>query len=237
MYASTLRAGLFTAGLALSLPGHSHAQDASPLPGTFTGNIAIVSDYIIRGASLSNQNPAIQGGFDWDSGTGIYAGMWGSSVEFGNDASVEIDFFTGYRGRIDAFIYEIGASYYWYPKTIEAGQSFWDIHVDAGYDFGAATVTLGAAYTTDDYGPLLNDQTLYYSADVAIPLAELMTVSGGAGYSTTEGRANYSDWNVGTTFAVYDWFNLDARYFDSDNEDVCGTHCDSRFVVMVSRTF
>ncbi|MCC6913415.1 MAG: hypothetical protein IT566_06910 [Rhodospirillaceae bacterium] len=237
MYANALRAGLLASGFALVIPAHAHAQDTNPLPGTFTGNIAIVSDYIVRGISLSNQNPAIQGGLDWESGTGIYAGIWGSSVEFGNDASMEFDFFTGYRGRIDAFSYEIGATYYWYPETTVSGQSFWDVHVDAGYDFGPAAVNLGMAYTTDDYGPLLNDQTLYYSADVTVPVAEMMTISAGVGHSFMEDRVNYSDWNAGATFKVYDWFNLDARYYDTDAKAICGTHCDSRFVAKISRTF
>lgn len=83
MHDNTLRAGLLVAGLALVSTTQAQAQDASPLPGTFTGNIAIVSDYIVRGISLSNQNPAIQGGFDWDSGTGIYAGSWAQASSSG----------------------------------------------------------------------------------------------------------------------------------------------------------
>ena len=236
MLFSVPRAGLFAAGLLCLLPATVHAQE-SALPGTFSGNVAFVSDYIVRGISLSNQNPAIQGGLDWDSGMGVYAGLWGSSVEFGNDASMELDVFTGYRGRVDALSYEIGATYYWYPETIEAGQSFWDVHVDVGYDFGAAAVTFGTAYTTDDYGPLLNDQTLYFSGKVAVPITDRFSISAGVGHSAMEDRPDYNDWNAGATLKVYDWFNVDARYFDSDYEAVCGTHCDARVVVKISRAF
>ena len=236
MYANILRLGLLVAGLAVLTPAQLQAQSASPFPGSFTGNVAIVSDYIIRGVSLSNENPAVQGGLDWDSGMGVYAGIWGSSVEFGNDASAEIDFAAGFRGAIDNLHYELGATYYWYPETVVAGQSFWDAHADLGYDFGFSDLTLGIAYTTDDSSPLLNDKTIYYKARIVLPVAEMMTISAGAGRSQRERRTNYSDWNAGATFKVYDWFDLDARYFDSDDV-VCGTLCDARFVVKISRSF
>jgi uncharacterized protein (TIGR02001 family) len=237
MYANTACVGLFVAGLASVVPTPVHAQQTNLLPGTFSGNVALVSDYIVRGISLSNQSPAIQGGFDWDSGVGVYTGIWGSSVEFGNDASAEIDFLAGYRGAIDAMHYELGFAYYWYPETIVAGQTFWDVHADVGYDFGFSDVTLGIAYTTDDYGPLNNDRTIYYKGKIALPVAEMMTISGSVGYSVTAGSTNYSDWNAGATFRVFDWFNLDARYFDSDNDMTCGTLCDARAVVKISRAF
>lgn len=239
MCASIRSAGLAVIGLLSLVPSPSHAQQSTPfpLPGMFTGKVAIVSDYIVRGISLSNQSPAIQGGFDWESGMGVYAGLWGSSVEFGNDASAEIDFLAGYRGAIDNVHYELGLAYYWFPKTAVAGQSFWDVHADLGYNFGISDLTLGIAYTTDDYGPLLNDKTFYTKAEIVVPVAEMMTISAGAGYSSAERRTNYSDWNAGATFNVYGWFNLDARYFDSDNVMTCGTQCDERFVVKISRTF
>lgn len=237
MCASAFRMGLLVAGLAVLIPAHARAQSPGPLPGSFTGNVAIVSDYIVRGVSLSNQNPAVQGGFDWDSGMGVFAGIWGSSVEFGNDASAEIDFLAGWRGVIDNFHYEIGGTYYWYPETVVAGQSFWDVHADLGYNFILADITLGIAYTTDDSSPLLNDKTVYYRGRISLPVAEMMTISGGAGYSFRERRSNYSDWNAGATFNVHNWFDIDARYFDSDDVPMCGTLCDERFVVRISRSF
>lgn len=237
MYANRIWAGLVVAGLAGIAPAQLNAQEAGVLPGAFSGNVVIVSDYIVRGISLSRQDPAIQGGLEWDSGMGAYAGVFGSSVEFGNDASAEIDFMAGYRGAIDQFHYKWGITYYWFPGTSVAGQSFWDVHADAGYDFGFSDLTFGVAYTTDDYGPLNGDQTFYYKATLALPVAEMMTLSGGAGYSVASRRANYSDWHAGANFKVRDWFNLDVRYFDSDNEAVCGTFCDARVVMKVSRAF
>ncbi len=237
MRTTATRGGILFAALAL-FPSHLHAAESnSVLPGSFSGNVAIVSDYIVRGMSLSNEDPAIQGGFDWDSGHGFYAGTWASSVEFGNDASAEIDFFAGYRRSIGAIKYELGIAYYWYPKTTTPGQSFWDVHADLGYDFGPFFAGVGLAYTTDDYGPLVSDQTIYYEAELVVPVAEMMTLSGSVGYSAAQYRPNYMDWDIGATFKAYDWFNLDIRYYDTDFAAVCGTLCDSRVVVKISRSF
>ena len=58
-----------------------------------SGNVALTTDYIWRGMSQTDGSPAIQGGFDADFGNGIYAGAWGSNVDFGSDSdeSMELD--------------------------------------------------------------------------------------------------------------------------------------------------
>lgn len=237
MYAKTVKAGLLAAALTVSLPGLQAAQaNGGALPGAFSANVALVSDYVVRGISLSNEDPAIQGGFDWEGGNGLFLGTWGSSVEFGNDSSVEIDFYAGYRGRVDAFGYEARVAYYWYPDTSATGSSFWDAHVKGWYDLGAVVVNAGLAYTPDNFGPTADDAVLYYSAGAAVPVAEMLTVSAGVGYSALEGFKDYTDWNAGATLKVRDWFNVDVRYYDT-NFTACGRHCDARVVAKVSRVF
>lgn len=230
--------GLLGAALMMSAPMAAYAQEgSSPLPGSFSGNIAITSDYVFRGVSQTNQDPAVQGGFDWDSGAGFYIGTWASSLEFGDDASLELDLYAGYAGSIENFSYDIGFLYYMYPSTSSVGYDFWEVYGSAGYDFGVASVSAGINYTPDNFGAANNDSSVYYSASLEVPVGDMFTVSGGVGYSALEGAQNYTDWNIGASLSVYDWFDLDARYYDTDYETVCGTFCDGRFVVSVSRSF
>ena len=55
---------------------------------TGTGNINLTSDYVFRGVSLSDNGPAVQGGFDYSvdllkaAGVSGYLGVWGSNVDF-----------------------------------------------------------------------------------------------------------------------------------------------------------
>ena len=47
-------------------------------------NVGVVSDYVFRGASQTDEEPAIQGGVDITAGS-FYAGVWGSNVDFFDD--------------------------------------------------------------------------------------------------------------------------------------------------------
>ena len=85
-----MKIGLLAAAFGISAP--AYAQD-SALPGTFTGNVAIATDYMFRGISQSFNNAVVQGGLDWDTGAGFHFGTWGSAVNFGdgNAATMELD--------------------------------------------------------------------------------------------------------------------------------------------------
>jgi uncharacterized protein (TIGR02001 family) len=228
--------GLLGAAFAAMAPVAAVAQD-SALPGTFTGNVAIVSDYVFRGITQTNQDPAVQGGLDWDSGAGAYVGTWASSLEFGNDAGMELDLYGGYRGTIENFSYDVGFLYYMYPSTTAAGLDFWEVYGKAGYNFGPASATFGINYTPDNTGATNRDAGVYYSGVISAPIGDMFSISGGLGYSALEGVQNYTDWNAGATFNIPGWFSLDARYYDTDYEAVCGTLCDGRFVFKISRAF
>ena len=57
----------------------------------FESNVAISSDYIWRGMTQTNEEPAVSGGFDIAGDNGLYFGTWASNVEFGDDAALELD--------------------------------------------------------------------------------------------------------------------------------------------------
>ena len=48
---------------------------------TYSFNIGATSDYVFRGISQSDNDPAIQGGIDFGCGI-LYAGAWASLVDF-----------------------------------------------------------------------------------------------------------------------------------------------------------
>lgn len=97
------------------------AQAAKPAsPHTFTGNVAVVSDYRFRGISQSYLAPAIQGGFDYSHSSGFYVGNWNSSVSgnsYNNGAGVEMDFYGGWKGSWGDWGLDVGGLYYYYPES------------------------------------------------------------------------------------------------------------------------
>jgi len=95
---------IFVCLLAVSTP-FVHAEDS---PHEFSANVALTTDYRFRGLSQTNEDPAIQGGFDYGySGDALpvsfYAGVWASSLDFDvadpDDADLEIDFYGGFTGE------------------------------------------------------------------------------------------------------------------------------------------
>lgn len=107
---------------------------------TISGNIGVVSQYILRGNTINpeNDNATVQAGIDYSHSSGFYAGYWGStlgyslensSVDFeyldptgatqtvykDGTKSFENDFYLGYNGKINEDLgYTIGAIYYLY---------------------------------------------------------------------------------------------------------------------------
>lgn len=139
MFKKTLLAGAVAAAL---LPGVGSAADS---PHTLTGNVGLFSQYIFRGLTQTNGDPALQGGFDWSHSSGWYAGTWASNISwlkenatqpagvvvgttaptvigtYGQGGSLEWDFYAGWKwGFAPDWTLDLGTLYYWYPGKISA---------------------------------------------------------------------------------------------------------------------
>lgn len=95
---------------------------------TLTGNMAITTDYRFRGISQTFGEgffvvgPAIQGGIDYSHSSGLYLGNWNSNVsgnQYPNGASIEMDFYGGWKYAWGDFGLDVGAIYYAYPGGTE----------------------------------------------------------------------------------------------------------------------
>lgn len=92
----------------------------------FNGFVSFVSDYRFRGISLTMRQPAVQGGLGYEHESGLYLGTFGSNVDgtthLFNNASMEWDFFGGYKGKLfplcpnlSHWEYNFGFIFYYYP--------------------------------------------------------------------------------------------------------------------------
>jgi hypothetical protein len=66
----------------LLLAGAGAPAMAEGVADYFSANVALTTDYVWRGISQTNEDPAIQGGFDFEHPSGVYLGVWGSNVDF-----------------------------------------------------------------------------------------------------------------------------------------------------------
>jgi len=88
-----------------------------------TGNITLTSNYIFRGLDRSNRSPAVQGGYDWSHGSGLYTGVWASSVATGPEGSIEVDGYLGYVTEWQEFGVGIDVGFIHYRFPHISGES------------------------------------------------------------------------------------------------------------------
>jgi uncharacterized protein (TIGR02001 family) len=138
-------------------------KDDSGIPGDLTGSLALTTDYVFRGISQTDSGPAVQGTIDYAymfrDEIGIYAGIFGSNVDFdevsgpGVDrASAEFDLYGGVKGTISGVTWQLGFIHYAYPKSSPSPNFDYDyteVVGKLGYDFGVLAITAGVNYTGD----------------------------------------------------------------------------------------
>lgn len=192
-----------------------------------SANMAITSNYVWRGMTQTKNSPAIQGGIDLDY-NGLYAGVWGSNIEFGDaKASLEADAYVGYANEIEGFSYDVGFINYMYPNQSDE-LNFGEAYVGLGYDFGVASVSatysLGVDTADNDYD--LDNWEVGASA----PLP--MDFSVDATYGDYEDYGTYYLLGVNKSFGKFD-FTLAYTAIDSDT---AGADEDN-FVATVATSF
>ena len=76
--------------LPLTVSAQTTPAAAVASPHTVTGNVGLVSQYIFRGLTQTNGDPAIQGGVDYSHASGFYAGTWLSNISWYTDQNANI---------------------------------------------------------------------------------------------------------------------------------------------------
>ena len=215
-------------GTALSVTalcgGTAFADDAAaPAPAiSFTGNIAISTDYMFRGVSQSGNSPSVSGGFDASAGM-FYAGTWAASINF---APMEWDVYAGLKPTTGPVSWDIGAIGYIYPDShVPSGGA--DLNYMEGYIKPSIVpiknTTLGLAfYASPDF--FAETGAAYYGElNGSLALTPALSLSGAAGYQDVEDlngplpgtkSGNYWTWNAGATYTIAG-FGLDLRYVDT----------------------
>ena len=114
----------------------------------FESNIALSSDYVWRGMTQTAGEPAVSGGFDIAGESGLYFGTWGSNVEFGDGAAMELDWYAGFAGEAGALSYDIGYLAFTYPG--EDSLDFEEIYLGLGFSYFGITFSSGQDSAPDN---------------------------------------------------------------------------------------
>ena len=205
-----------------------------------SANVSMVSDYVFRGISQSQEDPAIQGGFDWAHESGFYLGTWASTVDFvaaGPDdgADVEWDVYLGYGGNInESWTYDVSYIQYLYPGTVSG--------VD--YDYGEVVLGLGyndflgftVGYSNDVFN---SDETgIYYEVSVGNDFGDSgFSWNAAVGhYDLDDLDSSYTHYSAGITKS-FEKVSLGLSFHDSNGEEEFGDIAEARAVFSISAEF
>jgi uncharacterized protein (TIGR02001 family) len=210
-----------------------HAEEAAPAEDSgfsFSANVGLFSDYIWRGQSQTQRQPALQGGFDMEHSSGFYAGVWASNVEWTTDSgamsdnSLEIDGYAGYAFDVAGVGLDVGILQYWYPGDMTAGQADTDateVYGGISYDFGLFSAGYTLYYTISDeaWNVANADGTMYHDFSIEAAIGDTpITVSAHYGIFDFDPSAttDWDDWKVNVDYALNDKFSVGAFYTDTD---------------------
>lgn len=190
---------------------------------TLSGNAALTSDYVWRGTTQTQGDPAVQAGLKLAGDSGFYGSVWGSNVEFAPDthASSELDFTVGWAGEIAPnWALDVNLLRYQYPSTT----------VDLNWTELNGTVTYAGNYWLSlGYSPeaLGSDEDgLYTQVGARFPINDAFRLEAAAGYYYLQDI--YSDsylhgqlsavWTVKAPLEL----RVTAHATDSNAEDIFG---------------
>ena len=91
-----------------------------------SGGVTLASDYFFRGVSQTQGESAVQWNLEAEK-NGVYGGTWGSTVDFGGEASIEYDFYGGYRWQNDAVGVDVGIIQYNYNNQIDSVEEMYGV--------------------------------------------------------------------------------------------------------------
>jgi uncharacterized protein (TIGR02001 family) len=233
---------------ALAAPALSFAADAAPTPThTFTPNVGVVSNYLFRGVSQTHGGGAVQGGVDYAHSSGLYAGVWGSTIEWVKNANqkgtLEVDLYGGYKNTFvegGDWGYDIGLIHYNYPghgqavPSVNANPNTTEVYGAISYKW--LTLKYSNAISTNfigwQGGPATDKRTGgsdYIELNAAYDLGDGWGISGHMGNQKVKNSvvttgsvksASYSDWNIGVTKDI-GFGVVGLMYSDTNTSGVC----------------
>lgn len=200
-------------------------------------NFSLVTDYVWRGVTQTDNDAAVQGGMDYEHDIGLSLGTWLSNVGTGG---TEADFYGSYSYSFtDSFSLSVGGTFYHYTKIggndtmeLNMGITLWMFDLSANY--------------IDEYFGS-KSSSWYYSISTSYDLIPSQGIALGlsVGHTTFDkeslsGSTAYWDYKVSLDRTM-DKFTVGLFYTDTNRKTTDGTTetkvDDGIYGASVSRSF
>jgi len=209
----------------------SHATSENQLE--FSARAGFASDYIYRGTTLSDHQPAAGAAVEATYGP-LYAGTTVATVKLPTQPIAEVTMAGGIRPKIADVNFDLGVTYFDYPGERLPGETnginYWEAIIRGDRSIGDS-IRIASGYA---YSPNVSNTgawSQYVAAGLGFELPSRLLPQGlGVSFTTAAGYSwfgnqsaqlggfplpAYLNWQAGVTF-TYKVFNLDLRYYDTN---------------------
>jgi len=206
------------AGSAIVTAMSGLAAQAQAQSVVFSGGATLLTDYRLRGASLSDRKPVIQGvvqaDVPLDETFSLYGGVWASSLDKNAGAgAMETDLFVGAKAKVGAVALRARYLRLVFHDDAPAKIDFDQYEVGANLPV-SKDLTLGAGAIHDEYNGGGHSTYGYVSAGYAIQGTGI-GLNGLVGYEDGSRWNNKVNWALGATYTTGP-VTFGATYIDTN---------------------
>lgn len=211
------------------------ARADDPPEHSFTGKVAVYSEYEYRGISQSSEKPALQLNLDYAHRSGLYVGTFLSTIKwlkdtadvngFSTNANVEWDIYGGYKFEVvKDWTLDVGYLRYEYPGSGAFHPKPNTDEVYAGVSYGPATLKYSYSFN-DTFGVPDSKGSDYIELSVNQPIVDKVTLNAVLGHQRYKGTQihefhngdlSYTVWKLGATYDFGHGLNAGAYYKGTD---------------------
>jgi uncharacterized protein (TIGR02001 family) len=205
-----------------------------------SGRATLTSQYIYRGLKMSDGDPALQLGIDYEHNSGLFGGAWASTVDLSSSfgqRDTELDYYAGFHFDSDAPVSAtVTVLRYTYPgQTGRLGYDYTEVLVSANWH---EHHSIEYGYASNLYG--LDRIGRHWQLRSEWPVANAWVIGAGLGGNDMSdiGVSRYLHWDVGAS-ARFSYLTFDLRWYDNQaTVGFAGAHsAGSQIVLSISAAF
>lgn len=174
------------------------------------GSVRVSSDDLHASYSKSSDHASVQANLDYLAGSGLYAGAWLSTIDFGGAAVEGIVYAGGQRRLAPGWTADLALAGYVYDQRVFGRRAdYAELNASVQY---RDLATLSYSLAPDIYG--LGHPVSNVGLQLGWPLSDVLRIVGGVGYQWA-GSAYYYDnllWRAGLVWALGRHWTLDLAY-------------------------
>ena len=210
-----------------------------------SANVTLASDYVFRGVSQTDNQLAIQGGFDWGHDSGFYVGTWASNVDsqfFGGatDPQIELDLYAGFANEFSNGLgYDLGYLRYQYPGGGDFNTNeLYGVLSYMGFS-GSVNYSNELAFVGSEESGWYWKAAYEYSFPYEIGFSAHIGYSTGGAFDDDKALGgSYTDWSIAGSIPVAG-VDLGLVYTDTNvsSSDCGGNVCDAKLIATIGKSF